>query len=228
MRNAFTQHITRWRLLGSIAAVAVVIGGAVLSSNVVQGRIDPVTQPPTLAAVNPNTIAVVTGGGTVIAVVNAVNVVASFGVNAKRPAGFVQNGVGSAAGRINYDEHAQTPNRHVNAPVTFMNAAVSATPTQNGTGGEAQLIADCTAPLAECPAGFQSVLVHVIDNSDSGANSDVFEIFFCASPASGTPTCSPSPEASGTLRTGNIQVRSSLGAGGATAPTAVRAPLRVP
>lgn len=228
MRNAFTQHITRWRLLGSIAAVAVVTGGAVLSSSVVQGRIDPLSQQPTRAVVSPNTIAIVTGGGTVIAVVNAMNVVASFGVNGKRPAGFVQNGAGSAQGRINYDEHAQTPNRHVNVPVTFMNASISATPTPNGTGGEAQLIGDCTAPLAECPAGFQSVLVHVIDNSDSGANSDVFEIFFCAGPASATPTCNPAPEASGTLRTGNIQVRSSLGAAGATAPTAARAPLRLP
>ena len=151
----------------------------------------------------------------------------------RRPDGFA--GGGGASGRVNYDEHANVASRHVNAPVMFMEAAMSSSPTPNGTGGSAAMSADCTAP-AECPSGFGSILVYVEDNSDSGANSDVFRIFFCAGGASVPPsnfngTSAPigctGPEG-GTLRTGNIQVRQTISGSGPNAPTAVRAPLRLP
>ena len=95
--------------------------------------------------------------------------------------------------------------------------------------------ADCTAP-AECPSGFASAIVYVEDNSDSGANSDVFKIFFCTfSPFLPGPTFNGTtapascvgPEGN-TIRTGNIQVRQTITGSGPNMPTAARAPLRVP
>jgi hypothetical protein len=233
MRNALTHRITRSRRGWWIAAVILVASGVALSASVAQGRVDPVSTAQSPAAMSPDTVAIVTGGGTVIVPEGTMNVVASFGVNARRPDGFA--GGGAASGRVNYDEHANVGSRHVNAPVLFMEAALSAPPTQNGTGGNAAMSADCTAP-AECPSGFGSVLVYVEDNSDSGANSDVFRIFFCIAGASVPPTnfngsTAPAgctgPEG-GTLRTGNVQVRQTITGAGPNAPTAARAPLRLP
>jgi hypothetical protein len=98
----------------------------------------------------------------------------------------------------------------------------------NGTGGSATLAGDCGT---ECPPGSQSVLVYVEDNSDSGAGSDVFRIFFCSGPATlpppafnglSAPSGCDGPEG-GNLRTGNIQVRGDGGQLGEQMATAAAA-----
>ncbi|TME25592.1 MAG: hypothetical protein E6I64_10825 [Chloroflexi bacterium] len=233
MRNTLTQRITRSRRRWSIVAVIVVASGVALSASVAQGRVDPVSTSTAVAAMSPDTVAIVTGGGTVIVGESPMNVVASFGVNARRPDGFAGGGV--ASGRVSYTEHANVNTRHLNAPVVLMEAAMSANPSPNGTGGSAAMSADCTAP-AECPSGFASAIVYVEDNSDSGANNDVFKIFFCTlSPFLPGPTFNGStapascvgPEGN-TLRSGNIQVRQTITGSGVNVPTAARAPLRLP
>src|SRR2546426_9091244 len=136
-QHALLQRITRWRALAVVAA-AVVVCGAALPASVAQGRVDPSAQQPTRTALNPDTPGLVTGGGTVKVGVVPNEVLASFGINGKRPAGFVPDGTGTAVGRINYDKHAQITGRHVNVPVTFMQIELSGTPSPNGTGGRAQ------------------------------------------------------------------------------------------
>ncbi|TME72975.1 MAG: hypothetical protein E6H89_06675 [Chloroflexi bacterium] len=234
MRNALTQRITRSRPRGWIAPVVAVMAlGVALPASVVLGRVEPLSAQPAAAAMSPDTVAIVTGGGTVIVTEGTMNVVASFGLNARRPDGFTGGGI--ASGRVNYDEHANVASRHVNAPVALMQAAMSGSPTPNGTGGSAAMSADCTPP-AECPSGFNSVIVYVEDNADSGATFDVFKIFFCTfGPFLPGPTFNGStapascigPEGN-TLRTGNIQVRQTITGSSASVPTAARAPLRLP
>jgi len=219
---ALVHRITRTRPLWSIAAVLVLCVSAALPASVALGRIDP-ADPGRTATLGPNMIGIVTGGGTVKLGVFPDEVLASFGINAKRPTGFVQDGTGAALGRINYNKHAQVAGRHVNVPVTFMQLELSATPSPNGTGGKAQLIGDCTQAGVECPTtppGIRSVLVYVEDNSDTGAG-DVFQISFCTDGPSAAPVLCGAAEG-GTIRTGNIQIRP--GASGGAAPTAARAP----
>ncbi|HKY51065.1 MAG TPA: hypothetical protein VJP45_07400 [Candidatus Limnocylindria bacterium] len=175
-----------------------------------------------------DTIAKATGGGNVLAAPTYPNTVASFGLNARRPVGF--SGGGNAEGRINYDRHRNTTGRHVNAPVVLMTAMISGTPTPNGTGGKAALVADCTAIGATCPSGDQSAVVYIEDNGDSGAGVDIFKIQFCET----FPTLPPDnfsggqlpgcdgPEG-GTLRSGNVQIRALPGAVGETMTTAASA-----
>src|SRR5437667_370523 len=68
--------------------------------------------------------AAVTGGGTVFVPSGFTGMVlASFGVNARRPASFV--GGGTAEGRINYDRHDKSAGNHVNVPVVAMEALFS-------------------------------------------------------------------------------------------------------
>jgi hypothetical protein len=219
--SAAIRRITRWRVLGAVVAAAIVAIGATLSSGVAQGRVDPSSAGATRTQISPDTDGRVTGGGTVVV---QVNVVASFGINGKRPTGFTG---GAAVGRINYDKHAPGTGRHVNVPVVFMSVELSATPSTNGTGGKAQLVGDCNAPGSECPAGFQSVLVYVEDNSDTGGG-DKFEISYCPGQASvSSPGCVGLE--GGTIRTGNIQIRPSGGTGSSgSVPTAFRAPIRLP
>jgi hypothetical protein len=107
----------------------------------------------------------------------------------------------------------------VNVPVIFMDALISGTPSPNGTGGSARIVGDCDALGATCPPGDHSAVVEVEDNSDSGAGSDVFRIFFCTGPAAPAPTGCSGPEG-GTLRTGNIQVRPDAAAVGEAIATA--------
>jgi len=214
--------ITRWRTLCSIAAVAVVAVGAALSSSDAQARVDPSTGGRTATIVSPDTVAIATGGGTVT-VTGVDSFVASFGLNSKRPAGFT--GGGAAQGRINYDRHAQIANgRHVNVPVTLMSAELSTSPSPNGTGGRAQIVGDCTATAAECPAGSSSVLVDVTDSTDTGSG-DVFNISFCTGTATSIPPANCGLAEGGTaIRTGNVQIRQGPPSGGTTAPTAAQAP----
>jgi hypothetical protein len=172
-----------------------------------------------------DTVGIATGGGTVA----VGTIVASFGLNAKRPANFT--GGGAAVGRINFDKHANiVGGHHVNVPVTFMSIILTTTPTPNGTGGSAQIVGDCQATGAECPSStpaFKSVLVYVEDNSDSGAGTDVFQISYCTDPATAIPTSCPMIDG-GTIRTGNIQIRPSSGGSGGSAPVAPLAQRRLP
>ena len=233
MRNALTNRITRSRPRGWIAPLIVVALGVALSASAALGRVEPVSTQQSAAAMSQDTVAIVTGGGTVTVPEGTMNFVASFGLNARRPDGFTG---GVASGRVNYDEHGNVSTRRVNAPVMFMEAAMSAQQTPNGTGGNAAVSADCTPP-AECPSGYQSVIVYVEDNSDSGAQSDRFKIYFCTVPPFTPPSNFTGGSLAGSgcvgpegdlLRTGNIQVRQTITGSSATVPTAARAPLRLP
>src|SRR2546422_5442378 len=236
MRNAHPHLFIRSRRHWSFAAAILVASGVALSASIAQGRVEPGAMQPASAALSQDTVAIVTGGGTVELPAIPMNTLASFAVNAKRPAGFT--GGGAASGRINFDQHANVAGRHVNAPVLFMTAAMSATPSPNGTGGSAAMSADCTAPTAECPTGNASVLVYVEDNSDQGANNDVFRIFYCTTAAAVPPPAFDGTIASapagctaptvGPIRTGNIQVRSTITGTSSSVPTAARAPFRLP
>ena len=161
-----------------------------------------------------DTIAIVTGGGTVF-IVGTSGDIASFGFNSQRPAGFTVPSGGEAQGRINYDKHqANTANRHVNVPVMFMTAATTSTPPNN-TGGTATLIGNCDGPGGECPPGFHSVKVTVTDSTDSGQG-DIFQISYCVGTAQLAPTQCQGTEGS-TLRSGNVQIRPA-GSGGGNGP----------
>src|SRR2546428_5417324 len=207
------KHITRWRTLFSMAAVMVMAVGAALSSSDAQGRVVQLPQEPTRSALSPDSVGLVTGGGTVKITAIPIDIVASFGINGKRPPGFIQDNTGAALGRINYSKHAQVGGRHVNVPVTFMQVELSTNPSPNGTGGKAQLIGDCTQAGTECPSqppGIQSVLVYIEDNSDTANTADVFRIQFCTDVASASPsqiTCSAAE--GGPIRTGQVQIRPS-------------------
>lgn len=223
MRYAFSERIRRSRTASSLAIIVIAVGVA-LSSGVAQGRIDLGNSARASADLNPDEIAKVTGGGTVLAAPLFPNTVSSFGLNARRPAGFV--GGGAAEGRINYNRHRNTTGRHVNVPVVLMQATISQTPSPNGTGGSASLVGDCTVGTT-CPPGDQSVVVFVEDKADSGAGQDVFKIFFCDIPASlpppgfnGGPIAGCDGPEGGNIRSGNIQVRSTPGALGETMTTA--------
>src|SRR5438445_632281 len=86
MRNALTQRITRSRPRGWIAPVVAVMAlGVALPASVVLGRVEPLSAQPAAAAMSPDTVAIVTGGGTVIVTEGTMNGVASFGLNARRP-----------------------------------------------------------------------------------------------------------------------------------------------
>jgi hypothetical protein len=227
MRYAPFERIARSRTASTIAVLAVLVS-ITLSGSLAQGRVDLLTRSGTFAALSDDTVAKITGGGTVLAAPLYPNTVATFGVNVRRPAGFV--GGGGAIGRIHYDRHRSTTGRHINVPVIFMQAVITNPQTPNGTGGAAALVGDCTAVGATCPTGDNSVLVYLEDNSDSGANSDVFKILFCtnlpgpppAGFAGGPVTGCDAPEG-GTLRSGNIQIHSTPGVVGETTTTAAAA-----
>ena len=213
----------------SLFAVAVILIGTVLSTDVAQGRFD-LASDVSATQQSEDTVSKATGGGTVFAYAQPDQTVSSFGVNARRPVGFTTGGL--AEGRINYNRHRGGTGRHVNAPVILMESENSETPGPNGTGGSASIIADCTVGQATCPPGNVQAIVYVEDNSDSGANSDIFRIFFCnapqplplpdlSDPGAELQGCS-GPEG-GLLRTGNIQVRAQAGLSGETMATAAAA-----
>lgn len=202
MAELYARRRARGRTSLSLTIAVAIILGVALSAGIALARVDIGTRAdPT--QVSPDTVAKVTGGGTVTV---PLNVVASFGVNGKRPPGFT--GGGAAQGRINYDRHAITPEgRHVNVPVVQMEAETT------GNGGKATLSGDCTAAGAQCSNSALSVLVYVEDNAEPGTT-DVFRIFFCEvgpflpGPFDGvTPPVGCFLGEGGTLRSGNIQVR---------------------
>jgi hypothetical protein len=166
----------------------------------------------TLPALDRTAQGAATGGGTVTNPCGD----ASFGFNSVRPSTFPS---GQALGRINYDRLGDCPNAHVNVPVVAKSIFVSATPTPNGTGGDAVLIGDCAAATDTiCPGAPNTthVLVFMRDVADSGAGQDQFRILFlsCSSPPL-APTAFEVPQGcveslgaeGGLLSTGNIQVR---------------------
>jgi len=226
MRNAFGERIRRSRTLCSIAISAItlsaVLAGAVAPATVAQARVDLHTNGMT-SILDGDTVAMATGGGTVLAKPLYAQTVASFGLNARRPVGFTSGG--GAEGRINYDRHMNMSDRHVNAPVVLMQASVTPQPP-NQTGGDAFIVADCMG--ATCPANTFSVDVYVKDVSDSGANQDIFQIYFCSvgptPPPIGYVGGGPVPDCTaaegGTLRSGNIQVRGDAAVVGETIATA--------
>ena len=225
MRDTFTPRGKRNRILWALAAVVVLCIGMAYPTTLAQGRVDPTTQEHAPAVLSGDQVGIATGGGTVT-LTGVPPVVASFGINGKRPPGFV--GGGGAVGRINYDKHANVASRHVNVPVQFMTLELSTNPSPNGMGGRAQLIGNCNTTATECPTGISSVLVYVEDNSDTGQN-DLFNISYCTGAAQLAPVGCSIPAEGGSLRTGQIQIRASVpGSGSATVPTAARAPLRLP
>ena len=227
MRYAVIERIARSRT-ASVMAILAVLVSITLSGTLAQARVTLPFTSRTFADLSGDTVAKVTGGGTVLAAPLYPNTVATFGVNARRPPGFISGG--QAVGRIHYDRHRSTTGRLVNAPVVLMQGAITNPQTPNGTGGKAALVGDCTAVGATCPTGDMSVVVYVEDNSDSGANSDVFKIYFCTGGVTPPPPgfaggsllgCDP-PEG-GTLRSGNIQIHSTPGEVGETTTTAAAA-----
>lgn len=226
MRHRFMDQIRRSRTPSILVALFVVLDLAITGGPVQARVFAPVDASITAVrtstiTLSPDVLAKATGGGTVLAKPFFPMTVASFGVNARRPVGFVSGG--AAEGRINYDRHRNMADRHVNAPVIFMTAESTPMPPNN-TGGDALLSGDCTAANAVCPAQTTgggpvlSVLVYVKDVTDSGAGSDIFNIYFCNSPAgpittfvpgAGMPGCD-GPEGD-VLRSGNIQIRGEAG-----------------
>jgi hypothetical protein len=212
-----------------VAAAGVALA-LIVSTSIAYGRIAPTTSVIEPAVQSDDTVSKATGGGTVLAYPGVNNTVSSFGLNARRPVGFVEGGL--AEGRVNYDRHRGGTGRHVNAPVIYMESSNTTPPSPNGTGGSASIIADCTVGGSTCPPGDLQAVVYVEDNSDSGANSDVFKIFFCSleQPVPLPDLSQPNPDLPGcagpegdTLRSGNIQVRPSAGITGEAMATSAGA-----
>jgi len=226
MTERLNSHLNRTKV-GAITAVALLAIALTVPGRLAQASVY-APEGRSSAVLSGDTTAFATGGGTVSP--DGI-IVASFGINAKRPGATFTTG--AAQGRINYDKHANvTAGRHVNVPVNFMMAEITPIPgSPNGTGGRAQLGGSCSDVGAECPTGTAGVLVTVTDNSDSGAGSDMFQIQFCSTAGSpGTPPSNCGLAEGGLLRTGNIQIRSSgpSATSGNTAITAAKAPLRLP
>src|SRR3989475_13122801 len=114
MRYALSAHGTRTRIVGAIAAIVVLCFAMTRPADIAQGRVDPTTQDQGQAALSGDTVGVATGGGTVTVTV-PISLVASFGINGKRPGGVT--GGGAAAGRVNYARHADNTTRpHLKRP----------------------------------------------------------------------------------------------------------------
>ena len=76
------------RFATTLSFCALFFAGLALSAGIAQGRIDPMSNQNAVAAMSPDTVAVVTGGGTVTVTEGTTNVIASFGLNTRRPDGF--------------------------------------------------------------------------------------------------------------------------------------------
>src|SRR2546425_3283603 len=136
MRYALSAHGTRTRIVGAIAAIVVLCFAMTRPADIAQGRVDPTTQDQGQAALSGDTVGVATGGGTVTVTV-PISLVASFGINGKRPVGFT--GGGAAAGRVKHDRHAHITTRPPGKlPVPFMNPRPDRTPGPNRPRGARQ------------------------------------------------------------------------------------------
>jgi hypothetical protein len=224
MQYPVIEHLRRSRALATAVTVAITMG-LVISGTAAQAKVDPANGGPQRTLLSEDAVAKINGGGTVLAKQAYPTTVASFGVNARRPSGFVSGG--AAQGRINYDRHINMSDRHVNAPVSYMQASPTPQPP-NQTGGEALLLADCTN--ATCPSGTTFVIVYVKDVTDPGAGQDMFNIYFCSGPFQPPTGFVPGAMITGcngpegdALRSGNIQVRGDAATIGETMTTAAGA-----
>ena len=121
MRYTFGERVRRSRTASSLAII-VIAAGVALSSGYAHARMNALDGGQVSAQLSSDVVAKATGGGTVLVPTQS-NAVASFGINARRPTGFVPGGAPDAQGRINYDRHRGTTGRHVNVPVVFMQAS---------------------------------------------------------------------------------------------------------
>ena len=227
MRYSVIERIRSARFIASVPAVLMVMSLA-FSAGTAQAQVKEASTGQSPSVLDPNALAKVTGGGTVLAKPTFMTTVASFGLNARRPVGF--SGGETAEGRIEYDRHRNMTDRKVNVPVVLMDASPVPMPP-NETGGDALLIGDChpTQGSATCPSTptTNSVIVYVKDVTDSGAGQDIFNIYFCSgapSPVTGFVPGAPIPDCQGpegdTLRSGNIQVRGDAAVVGETIASA--------
>jgi hypothetical protein len=223
------ERLRKSRVGSSIVVLAIVMSIS-LTAGRAMARVDPLASQSTATSLDADALAKVTGGGTVLAKPMSPAPVASFGLNARRPVGFLGGGV--AEGRINYDRHKNMANRHVNVPVVYMQAAPAPQPP-NQTGGDALIVGDCTAQGATCPAltalgdPVQSAVVYVEDRATPGASQDFFQIYFCSTPAGPPLNFTPRVAIAGCdgpegdlLRSGNIQIRGDAAVAGEMVGTA--------
>src|SRR5438477_2103117 len=152
------ESIARSRVVSALTILAL-CAGAALSGSVAQGRMDPLTGSSLVSSQSQDTTAKVTGGGTVLAATLYPTTIASFGLNARRPPGFISGA--TAVGRINYDRHRNSVGRHVNAPVVLMQAFNSGGPR----GGSGTRAGGCTAAGSGWPPTYMSCTVYVGANS---------------------------------------------------------------
>jgi hypothetical protein len=226
MWYSLSERLRHSRVGSSLVIVAIVVSISVSAGKAMASVVT--FSQSTATLLDENALAKVTGGGTVLAKPMVPAPVASFGLNARRPAGFV--GGGGAEGRINYNRHKNMANRHVNVPVTYMQAAPAPQPP-NQTGGDAVIVGNCEG--ATCPAltsggdPVQSVIVYVEDRATPGAGQDFFQIYFCSSPAGPPPSFVPRMPITGCdgpegdyLRSGNIQIRGDAAVAGEMVGTA--------
>src|SRR3989442_12808443 len=103
MRYALSAHGTRTRIVGAIAAIVVLCFAMTRPADIAQGRVDPMTQDQGQAALSGDTVGVATGGGTVTVNV-PISLVASFGINGKRPGGFTRGG--ATGGTVHHRQRA--------------------------------------------------------------------------------------------------------------------------
>jgi hypothetical protein len=229
MWYSFYDRLRRSRVVSSFVILAIVMSIS-MTAGKAMARVDLPSRGSTVALLDENALAKVTGGGTVLAKPMMPAPVSSFGLNARRPVGFVSGG--GAEGRINYDRHKNMSDRHVNAPVEYMQASPAPQPPNN-TGGDAVIVADCTAQGATCPQltsqgnPVQSAVVYVEDRATPGTGQDFFQIYFCEAPVGPPPGFVPRGTMLGCdgpegdyLRSGNIQIRGDAAVVGETVGSA--------
>src|SRR3954471_14506845 len=102
MRYSLLERVKRSRTLSGLAVLAITLSLA-SSAGVAQARVSAGDVSRTQTMLSVDAVAKATGGGTVLTG-GIPNAVASFGLNARRPAGYT--GGSGAAGRINYDRHS--------------------------------------------------------------------------------------------------------------------------
>jgi hypothetical protein len=228
MWYSLSERLRHSRVGSSLVILAIVVSISVSAGKAMASVVT--FSQSTATLLDANALAKVTGGGTVLAKPMMPAPVASFGLNARRPAGFVSGG--GAEGRINYVRHKNMSGRHVNVPVGYMQAAPAPQPP-NQTGGDALIVGSCTAQGATCPEltsqgnPVQSAVVYVEDRATPGAGQDFFQIYFCEAPVGPPSGFTPRLPMGGCdgpegdyLRSGNIQIRGDAAVVGETTGTA--------
>src|SRR2546423_133723 len=148
MRYAGIERIARSPAAPIMATLAVLLSITV-SGSLAQARVTPVSSSRATADLSGDTVAKITGGGTVLAAPLYPNTVATFGVNARRAAGFVSGG--AATGRISYDRDPGTTAPHINLPVGLVQAGGKQTPTPPRGAGAPRPPVGCAPPGGPTP-----------------------------------------------------------------------------